>query len=310
MSTTTNAQLSVVQRVEEIDAFAESHNLAVLTEGKGRFAAAIAVADAITQLKSMLTKEVMQPIMALQGTKLGFRTDKDKDGGYSMEVVRDCFIESTLKGFKMVGNQSNIIAGGFYPTKEGFEDFFLRLGRTGKFTDFRDSYSVPKALGDEFLVIASATWVYQGKPDKFEKVEIPIRANKGQGSDAILGKAKRKLLAKIYSRITGTVITDGDVSDAIDVETSPGGEKGRASGAGPGTTPGGAVEMPDEEVLVQLDDMLAGNEDKANAFLVEQGAIAKGQTYRSVSLKWARRILKQANSFIEAIGGSVLAAKH
>lgn len=290
--------ITLEQQIAEIDEFAEKNNLSVLTEGKGRFAAAIAVADAIKELKAKLTPELMKSLMELQDNcRLGFRTDKQKEGGYPLAVVRDCFIEGTLKGFKFVGNQANIIGGSFYPTKEGFEDFFLRLGKEGKFTDYRDRFSVPKAMGDEYLVVASASWVFQGKADKLENVEIPIRANRGQGSDAILGKAKRKLLARIYSRVTGTVITDGDVSDAIDIQATP-------VGANAASSPATAEPMPDEDTLVQLDELLAGNEDKANAFLVEQTAIEKGQTYRSVNEKWARRILKQAGSFIQAIGGT------
>ena len=56
---------------------------------------------AMGEMRSLLTGEVMQPILALMNTDLGFRTDrdakvqpKDKDGNamtpYAMEIVRDC----------------------------------------------------------------------------------------------------------------------------------------------------------------------------------------------------------------------------
>ncbi|MFK5282891.1 hypothetical protein ACI3PL_25325, partial [Lacticaseibacillus paracasei] len=57
--------------------------------------------------------------MALQGNRLGFKTDKDKSGGYPESVVKNCLIEAVLLGIQPTGNQFNIIAGNMYPTKEG-----------------------------------------------------------------------------------------------------------------------------------------------------------------------------------------------
>src|SRR4051812_23283034 len=87
----------------------------------GSFEAEIAVAETMGEMRSLLTGEVMQPILALMNTDLGFRTDrdakvqpKDKDGNpmmpYAVEVVRDCVIEAKLRGFHVVGNEFNIIA--------------------------------------------------------------------------------------------------------------------------------------------------------------------------------------------------------
>ena len=219
------SQLAIPARLEaklpELDGFAESNSLALLTDGKGGFTAAIAMSTAINQLREMLTDDIMAPIMALQGSALGFKTDKDKDPEnqrYPVNVVRDVLIEATIKGFKLVCNQSNIIAGRFYATKEGFEDWMLRASRRGDLTDFRDEYGVPKYISDqEAHVLVSASWKWKGKADAFKDVPIAIKINKGQGADAILGKAKRKLLSRIYSRVTGTVITEGDAGDAIDV---------------------------------------------------------------------------------------------
>jgi len=51
------------------------------------FERAYKIADAITRLSEILTPEYMKPIMAMQGNKLGFKTDKDKTGGYPESVV-------------------------------------------------------------------------------------------------------------------------------------------------------------------------------------------------------------------------------
>lgn len=290
----------LLPKIAELDRFAEGNNLAVLTEGKGQFESAIMVADAIGQLKTMLTPEIMKPIMELQGTTLGFKTDKDKEGGYPPEVVRDCFIEATLRGFQMVNNQTNIIGGRAYQTKEGFEAWLLKMGRTGKLTDFRDAYSVPKVTGEEAIVTASAGWVWNSKADKIENVQLSIRINKGQGSDAILGKAKRKLIARVYQRVTGTVITDGDASDAIDIQATPVTTAAAGQPGVPATGPAPASEEQKEKLGKLLAD--AELAKKANTFLLSQGAITEGQTFLNVNAKTADKIITKFNDFKAAIG--------
>ncbi len=287
------------EKLAELDAFAESNNLSVLTEGKGSFTAAINVAAAINQLKQMLTPEVMQPIMGLQGTALGFKTDKDKEGGYPIDTVREVFVEATLKGFKMVGNQSNIIAGRFYATKEGFEDFFLRLAKKGEFTDFRDSYSMPKIITEvEAHVTVSASWKFKGIADKMENVPISIRINKGQGADAILGKAKRKLLAKIYARVTGTVVTDGEAGDPEAIPVSATVTSSEQTAAAPQAAKGAT-----EEQKTLLREILANELDAkaANKWLAANKAIPEGGTFLDVSEKLAAKIIGKPKDFIAAI---------
>lgn len=292
------SQLAVIpaEKLEALDRFANENNLSVLTEGKGSFTAAIAVADAIGQLKAMLTPEVMQPIMKLQGTALGFKTDKDNAGGYPVETVRECFIEGTLKGFKFVGNQSNIIAGRFYATKEGFEDFFLRQAKLGNFTDYRDAYSIPKHTSEnEAIVTCSASWKWKGNADKFENVPISIRVNKGQGADAILGKAKRKLLARIYSRVTGTVITEGEAGEAVDIQATPVPESGKPADLAP--------EKPSEDQIQLLKEIITAEiAPKADAWLKSQKLIPETGSYLDVSAKLATKIISNPKGFLSTIG--------
>src|SRR4051794_38820181 len=94
------------------------------------FAEELALAQAMTDIKALLTPEVMRPIMALMNSDLGFRTDKDPsvwnkrdnkyNEAYSVDVVRNVVIEARLRGFHTINNEFNIIAGRFYGTKNGF----------------------------------------------------------------------------------------------------------------------------------------------------------------------------------------------
>ena len=85
------------------------------------FEKAYVLADATNKLQTLLTPDFMKPIMALQGNKLGFKTDKDAEKGYSESIVKNCIIEAVLTGVQPVGNQFNIISGNCYITKEGFK---------------------------------------------------------------------------------------------------------------------------------------------------------------------------------------------
>ncbi len=115
-----NNKLTAAKRIDQIAGGAME-----LFKHAGSFEAELAVAQAVADLRAVLTPEAMQPIMALMNTDLGFRTDRDpkvtprdKEGNpmtpYSVDVVRECFIEAKLRGFHAVGNEWNIIASRFH----------------------------------------------------------------------------------------------------------------------------------------------------------------------------------------------------
>lgn len=173
--------------------------------------------------EAMTEKLVKFVFMPMQGSKLGFRTDKDKDGGYPWEVVRDAAIEAMMRGLRPIGNEFNIIGGNCYTTKEGIE---RKLADFPGLTNLDLTPGVPTVKDSAALVPFEATWRLNGKPDELRCLQfppdkdgvvidtrIPVRVNAGQIVDAIIGKARRKMLGKIWERITGI---REDVGDAID----------------------------------------------------------------------------------------------
>jgi hypothetical protein len=300
LATKQPAHLVLQEKFEALDKFAAENSVTTLLAGDtvGAFALTLKMSSAMEQLRSMITPEMMKPIMALQGSALGFRTDKDKEGGYKEEVVKEVLIEATLKGFRMVSNESNIIGGRFYAARDGFERIFRDLGKSGRLTDLRLSPGIPKTQADGAIVDYSASWTFKNaKGDLIKdelKLQIPIRVNSGQGPDAVLGKAKRKILAAIYSRITGTEITDGDVEDprTIDVTASA-----------PKTAGAEHAALP-ADVLAELEKLINTPErvDLANKYLIGNGTIPTGKTWKDIGEGMARRILKQTGSFLTAIG--------
>jgi hypothetical protein len=207
---------SDIARVEDIVA---KYSLPALAkEGKGRLTAMIHLAEGMQALREAITPAMLSNVMQLQGTKLGFKTDKDTSGGYRPEAVKEVVIEALLRGAQMVGNEVNIISGGCYLTKEFFERATRELEGV---TDIDVKLAVPQNATNGALVSGWVHYKYKGQSQVYartkvsddEDLRIAVRVNSGMGVDAILGKARRKLLAGFYEKITGITTVDGDVTD-------------------------------------------------------------------------------------------------
>jgi hypothetical protein len=186
---------------------------------------AIKLADAIQAIESALSPEIMTKIMALQGRRVGFKTDRDKnkDGtpgpGYSVAVVKDVMVEAVLLGARPTGNEINIIAGGCYLTKEHFT---RKVFEIPGLTDLELTFGVPKITGDQAAVNCRAKWKLNGVEqsigcDEQDPCTIVVRVwdGKGGGIDQAIGKAERKLRVRIWQRATGSRLSmpDADVAE-------------------------------------------------------------------------------------------------
>jgi hypothetical protein len=226
MSSSAAIQMSAIQKVSnDIEAAARECGVEAIAN-LPTFMQAIQMAQGIAALRTALTDAFMlQAIMPLQGSKLGFLTDKDKDGGYGLHVVREVCIEAILRGFRCVGNEFNIIGGGFYGAKAGFH---RKVQEFPALTDLVLEPGVPHLSQDKggALVSFSAGWRFKGQPMRIdcqyrkdgENVmdnRIPVRVNAGMGADGILGKAERKILARIYGRMMGGAfsVPEGEVGE-------------------------------------------------------------------------------------------------
>ncbi len=208
---TQNQQLVTIQpsdaRITALDTIAKEAHL-IAPNNETPFANAIATANGIVQLREALTPEIMDNIMKLQGTSLGFRTDKDRDGGYPVNVVRDCAIEATMRGLPMVGNNINIIGGRLYITKEGCEWLLAKM----RGLKYMITPGIPKMVSAGAEAPVHIDWEYNGTKHS-KDIVFPIRVNNGMGADAINGKCKRKAAAWLVSQISGMEIPDGEIED-------------------------------------------------------------------------------------------------
>lgn len=196
-----------------------------------KFKQAISLAKGMRELRKAVDDNfVKHCLMPLMGTTLGFLADRPnpkEPEPYGPLVVRDCAIEAMVRGFNVVGNEFNIIAGRFYGTKNGYARL---VSEFPGLTDLVLQPGVPTLAGDRgALVPFTASWRINGKADRIECLQsekfdqrIPVKVNAGMGPDAILGKAERKMLFRIYQRVNGSSFgaTEGEVGDEGAINTT------------------------------------------------------------------------------------------
>jgi hypothetical protein len=191
---------------------------------------AMRMAQGINALKLALTNDFLQRvIMPLQSTALGFLTDKDKEGGYPIDVVRTCCVDAMLRGFRVVGNEFNIISGRFYGAKAGFE---RQVTEFPGLTDLVMEPGVPAMRDGGAVVPFVASWKLNGNPMQIACLpaaaagqldsRIPVKVNAGMGADAVIGKAYRKMYFRIWQRLHGSTfgMVDGDAHDGEVINTT------------------------------------------------------------------------------------------
>lgn len=201
----------------------------VLASNVNGFQKAFVMSSAVNIIKEQLSDEYMEPIMSLQGSSLGFKTDMDtikkqvnnkwvteKGPGYPMEIVRECLIDAVFKGLEVTGNQFNIIGGVMYPTREGFGALLDKMqGLKKNFT--YTSINQPANQKVAYVKVR-IDWQFDGENPLKQEIEFPIKSNEYTSYDALIGKAERKAKRWLYNTIKGTDISDGDVNDIPHVD--------------------------------------------------------------------------------------------
>ena len=172
------------------------------------FQMAFTVANGIAKLNKMITDEHMKDIMPLQNTSLGFKTDKS-EGGYPMTVVKRCLIEAVLWGVQPWGNQFNIIANNMYITGEGFTYLLKKLPGLW----YEIIAGIPKIGEKTAEVEMTIKWSLNGGAAQERKITFVVKVNASMGSDAVIGKAKRKSKCWLFNTINDVEIVDADADE-------------------------------------------------------------------------------------------------
>lgn len=219
--------LKTIESLDKVQQLANEVGTVMKNSEAGPIVRTMVRALGLRKLGELLTDEILEDyILPLMNKgQIGFETDRPpgskafkRDGAYSLGQVRDFVIAATLSGFPVSGGESMLLAGKFYPRKEGLEQ---RLREWPGFSEFEwNPVLHPRKSENQpyVKVEVSASWKLDGKPMSIQRGFL-VRSNEGMLYDAILGKAKRKTCMAIYERLSGSALPDADddVRDEKDV---------------------------------------------------------------------------------------------
>lgn len=191
---------------------------------------AIVLARAMQIIDECLTPEIMEPIMRLQGSKLGYKTDLDrvknrntnqyeKGPGYPLDVVKNCFTEMALIGLQPVFNQWNIIGGNSYVTREGGDVLLKNIPYLQEFLIIHEEVNqTPDKL--KASVKTKISWTVDSEVHS-QVLTFPVKSDAYTTHDSLIGKADRKAKIWLFNKIKGTTISDGDAEEAKIMDITP-----------------------------------------------------------------------------------------
>lgn len=250
LMTTSQKLARIAPKFEAIDAAAKELRSLVVSD-TGSPSHAIQQAAAMQTLRELMDSEVMAPIMAIQGCALGFKTDKDTQGGYPEHVVRDCAIEAMGRGASLTRNRFNIISARCYLTKEYMADrldavqgrgrwmFVHGLPQVKRGTVTRKDKQTQKMVQFEGVIGATVETLVKwqdGAEWREEKLVHDIKGDEWASPDSYLGKADRKCGAWLLARVTGERVPDGDADESVTVEGTARSVADAPAAAAPGDT--------------------------------------------------------------------------
>lgn len=233
----------------QIDSVAQQYSHAI-KEAEGRMSRSMLLADGIDKIRAMLDDKIMARFLKLQGSQLGFLTDKDKEGGYQLPIVRDCLIDALLVGVFPVGNEFNIIAGKMYVTQAGYKRLVKEIPGVEILDDIPGT---PTLDAGKMKVRYCLRWKKGGVVDELRDPDgnvgrlFVVKVNSGMGDDAIIGKACRKAFKAAYEKITGHATPDGEVEGEASDTTPTAPPTQRTNLRGNGNGQGKAEEKTAED---------------------------------------------------------------
>lgn len=208
-------------QITAIDTAVKDFGLSGTFTQVGSLSTTLRLARGMQQLRTLLTDDLVREVLLpLRGSKLGFLTDRDSGQNgplYDIEVIRDVSIEALLRGFQPVGNEFNVIAGGFYAAKNGIARKLREYPgltnlepRPGRVVISQDGESALVSFRINYLLDGTARSLVRDVADIKDistDQRVQVRVNKRMGYDGIIGKAHRKAMALLLDHLTGSTLS-------------------------------------------------------------------------------------------------------
>lgn len=213
-----NKALQVIDKslVKEFDNIVTTCSKATANVAKS-LAHDMMILNGIKGLKQIFAKpEIKTLILDAAGNEAGFLCDKPS---YNYDQLVGALIPRLLEGYRMTGNEINIIAGKGMAVKRGKYRRIIELT-----SSFRETIGTPQIKDNFALIKCAAKWKMG---DEIQSIgidaddpcilKIKYNADKYDTIDKVLGLAQSKLYSRVLTRLTGQFIAEEPSSTLTDV---------------------------------------------------------------------------------------------
>ena len=188
----------------------------------------IIIANGLNELREFFkNEEVRKLVQTMQDTTVGFLTDREpialakandkkepkwRKEPYTYEEIVEALIPPMLEGYRFTGNEINVISGNGMPVKRGKHRRINEM--VNNFTHF---IGAPVKADGVARIRCQAKWTTESREEQSigyaddDTCIIPIECGKYDGIDKLLGLAESKLFSRVLTRISGKLVTEGDV---------------------------------------------------------------------------------------------------
>lgn len=196
----------IERQANMIDKVTKTFNVQVAQAG-GKLFEAMIVAKGIAIMQQVISEEMLELLMQLQGREFGFKVDRT----YTRDVVKDAACYAFLDGLQPFGNEWNIIGGKYMAVLNGWR----RKVNDLKLENLKIDLGEPKPWGQFGLrVDCSATWQRNGQVETIRQ-QFSLKKDGGFSIDNADGRLHRKMYKAIYLKICGNSFAGLD-SDEIE----------------------------------------------------------------------------------------------
>jgi len=240
--------------------------IALMQQAGGRIGRVVAIANATKAVRELVVAN-WDSFRELKNSQLGWSTDERPGGpNYSDAVLQTALTQAILKGALPVNKEIGVISGQAYLQKSYFE---RQLSERADVSDVRIVLDVPELGNGRAIVGGVVSWRRDGKEDRIEcrkakdgpDQRIPVKVNAGMSDDAILGKATRKILARMLARVDGSQAWEDLGSEPDTVEGSATASPDASQAALPAPKPPGRDEI--EAAFRAWSERIAASADAA-----------------------------------------------
>ncbi len=207
----------------------------------------LVIANGLNELRAFFKNEdVKKLVKTIQDTTLGFLTDREpialakanakKDSKwrkdpYTYEEIVEALIPPMLEGYKFTGNEINVISGNGMPVKRGKH---RRINDMVK--GFIHFIGAPVKAEGVAKIRCQAKWITDNRKEQSigygddDKCVIVIEVGQYDGIDKLIGLAESKLFSRVLTRISGKLVTEGDVPHEEPKNITPEVDENKPSG--------------------------------------------------------------------------------